>query len=317
LRILFMGTPEFAAVSLQALIDAGHEIIGVVTQPDRPRGRGLKLKPSAVKQLASRYQLPLWQPERVNTPEFLALFRQLQPAVVTVVAFGQKIPAPLLVETEFGCINVHGSLLPRYRGAAPIQWTILNGDTTAGVTTMYMDEGWDTGDIIYQTATLVSPEENCGDLYRKLADLGGALLMKTLAAVAAGTAPRLLQDPTAASLAPKLRPEWQTVNWTEPAGRIHNIVRVWAPTPGAETYWGAERLKILKTSLDVSAPAETASAAPGTILEIAKKHGILVATGTKSLWLLELQPTGKKVMTAIDYANGRRLVPGMVFGKTG
>jgi methionyl-tRNA formyltransferase len=317
LQILFMGTPEFAAVSLQALIDAGQEIVGVVTQPDRPRGRGLALKPSAVKQLALQYQLPLWQPERVNSPEFLTLFRQLRPTTVAVVAFGQKIPDPVLSETEFGCINVHGSLLPRYRGAAPIQWTILNGDSTAGVTTMYMDQGWDTGDIIYQTATPVSLEENCGDLYRKLAKLGGALLVKTLAAVAAGTAPRTAQDQAAASLAPKLKPEWQTINWTESAERIHNIVRVWASTPGAETYWGTERLKILKTDCKAITSPAVSTGAPGTILEIVKKRGILVATGANSLWLLELQPAGKKVMAAIDYANGRRLVPGMIFGKIG
>jgi methionyl-tRNA formyltransferase len=306
-----MGTPEFAAVSLAALFRSGREICGVVTQPDRPRGRGLELKPSAVKQVALQYQLPLWQPEKVSAPEFIALFRQLQPSVVVVVAFGQKIPAAMLFEPEFGCINVHGSLLPQYRGAAPIQWSVLNGDATAGVTTMYLDEGWDTGDIIAQMAAPVSSAENFGELYHKLANLGGELLVTTLAALEDRTASRTPQNSAFASAAPKLKSELKVINWADSAERIHNVVRVFAPAPGAETYWGSERLKIIKTSVGEAVP-ETA-AAPGTILQIVKKQGILVATPTQTLWVHELQPAGKKLMTATDYANGRRLVPGMVF----
>jgi methionyl-tRNA formyltransferase len=316
LRILFMGTPEFAAVSLTALLRAGREVCGVVTQPDRPGGRGMTLKSSAVKQVACERQLPLWQPEKVNTPEFIALFRQLHPTVVVVVAFGQKIPAPILFEPKFGCINVHGSLLPQYRGAAPIQWSVLNGDATAGVTTMYMDEGWDTGDIIAQAALPVGRAENFGAVYTKLARLGSELLVGTLDAVANGTASRTPQNAAAATTAPKLKPEWKQINWAETAGRIHNVVRVFAPSPGAETFWGTQRLKILKTT--VSDAIGESTLAPGTILQIVKKQGILVATGSpQPLWVHELQPAGKKIMAAIDYANGRHLVPGMVFGPTG
>jgi methionyl-tRNA formyltransferase len=309
-RILFMGTPEFAAVSLEAIIQSGQEICGVVTQPDRPRGRGMELKPSEVKQVALHYRLPLWQPETVNSPEFIALFQKLQPAVVVVVAFGQKIPASILFEPEFGCVNVHGSLLPKYRGAAPIQWSVLNGDLTAGVTTMYMDEGWDTGDIIAQAATSVSPAENFGELYHKLAKLGGKLLVQTLTALENRTASRFPQNPAAASAAPKLKPELKLINWAEPAERIHNVVRVFAPSPGAETYLGANRLKIIKAS--VSPAALETAAIPGTILQIVKKQGILVSTMTQPLLVSELQPAGKKLMAATDYANGRHLVPGMV-----
>ncbi|HYH02638.1 MAG TPA: methionyl-tRNA formyltransferase [Bacillota bacterium] len=312
MRILFMGTPEFAAISLRSLLNTNHEIVGVVTQPDRPKGRGLELQPSEVKLVALAQQLPLWQPEKVNTPEFIDLFRQLKPDVVVVVAFGQKIPAPVLFEPEFGCINVHGSLLPRYRGAAPIQWSILNGDATAGVTTMYMDEGWDTGDIIYQSATPVDPDENFASLYQRLAILGGELLVKTLADVAGKTAPRIPQNSSEATLAPKLKPELQLLNWNEPAERLHNIVRVLAPTPGAETYLGRERLKILKTALFETTP-ETALT-PGSIIQIVKKQGIVVATGSQPLLISELQPAGKKTMAATDYANGRRLSLGMIFG---
>jgi methionyl-tRNA formyltransferase len=313
LRILFMGTPEFAALSLRALLQAGHAICGVVTQPDRPGGRGLQLKPSAVKQVALEQQLQLWQPEKVDAPEFIALFRQLQPDVVVVVAFGQKIPATILFEPKFGCINVHGSLLPQYRGAAPIQWSVLNGDPTAGVTTMYMDEGWDTGDIIAQAALPVTPDENFGTVYHKLAELGGTLLVQTLATVETGTASRTVQDGMTATKAPKLKPELKLLDWSETAERLHNIVRVFAPAPGAETYLGPERLKILKTS--IAAPLPETAGAPGIILQIVRKQGILVATGTQPLWVHELQPTGKKAMAATDFANGRHLVSGMVFGQ--
>lgn len=308
-----MGTPEFAAVSLRSLLTTNHEIIGVFTQPDRPKGRGLELQPSEVKSVALEHHLPLWQPEKVNSPEYIELFRQLKPDVVVVVAFGQKIPAPILFEPEFGCINVHGSLLPRYRGAAPIQWSILNGDATAGVTTMYMDEGWDTGDMIYQAATPVDPEENFASLYQRLAVMGGELLIKTMADVATKTAPRIPQNSSEATTAPKLKPELKLLDWAEPAERIHNIVRVFAPAPGAETYLGSERLKIIKTKICQAAPEQPVE--PGSIIGIIKKQGIVVATGTQPLLISELQPAGKKIMAAMDYANGRRLSPGMIFGK--
>lgn len=307
-----MGTPEFAAVSLQALLRTGYDLVGVVTQPDRPQGRGLELQASEVKKVALEQHLPLWQPEKVNTTEFITLFRQLNPDVVVVVAFGQKIPMPILYEPKFGCINVHGSLLPRYRGAAPIQWTLINGDTTAGVTTMYMDEGWDTGDLIYQATTAVDPDENFACLYQRLARLGGELLVKTLADVEHGVAPRLAQNSAEATTAPKLKPELHRINWNEPAVRIHNLVRALAPTPGAETFWGTERLKVIKTSLYDCIPAN--ADVPGKILQVIKRQGILVATGTQPLLLVQVQPAGKKLMAATDYANGRHLVPGMIFG---
>lgn len=308
-----MGTPEFAAVSLKALIDTEAEIIGVVTQPDRPGGRGMILQPSAVKRIALQHQLALWQPEKVNTPEFIELFRKLRPELAVVVAFGQKIPAPILFEPQYGCINVHGSLLPRYRGAAPIQWSILNGDAQAGVTAMYMDEGWDTGDMIYQAATAVAPDENFGGLYGRLAGIGAELLVKTIRDIQTGNAPRIKQNSAEATVAPKLKPEWQEIRWNEPSRRIHNIVRVFAPSPGAETYCGPERLKIYETKINGFGPE--ISGAPGTILQILKKQGILVATADQPLLITRLQPAGKKSMAATDFANGRRLVPGMVLGR--
>lgn len=311
MRILFMGTPQFAAVSLERLISEGMDIIGVVTQPDRPRGRGMHLQPSEVKKVALEHNLPVWQPARVSGPEFLDTFHQLKPSLVVVVAFGQKIPAPILFEPEFGCINVHGSLLPKYRGAAPMQWSILNGDATTGVTTMYMDEGWDTGDIIYQAETQIDPDETFTELYTRLADLGAGLLIKTVRDIASGSAPRIPQDSRRATLAPKLPPEFRRMDWTIPAGDIHNRVRVHSDVSGVETFLNKERLKISETrQVTDLTPQE---AAPGRIIAIIKKKGILVGTGDRPILVTKVQPAGKKIMNATDYANGKRLQAGMVF----
>lgn len=315
MRLLYMGTPSFAAVSLKALINAGFEICGVVTQPDRPQGRGMQLQSSAVKQVALEDQLLLFQPAQVGTIEFLNEFKNLNPDLVVVVAFGQKIPAEILFGTRYGCINVHGSLLPKYRGAAPIQWSILNGDSTTGVSTMYMDEGWDTGDLIYQSEIEINPEENFASLYQRLAELGGDLLVKTVKSIAAGTALRIPQTNAQASKAPKIRAEQAIINWHEPASKINNLVRALAPLPAAETNLAQERLKIIETRVILSAD-QTSPGQPGEILQLLKGEGILVATGDRPLLITKLQPSGKKIMSAHEYANGRRLNPGMFFGKT-
>lgn len=313
MRILFMGTPRFAAVSLCNLIAEQFKIIGVITQPDRPKGRGMGLKSPEVKEVALEYHLPVWQPEKVTAPDFMDVFHQLQPSLVVVVAFGQKIPKEILFEPQFGCINIHGSLLPKYRGAAPIQWSILNGDPEAGVTTMYMDEGWDTGDIIYQESTPVGQEENFGGLYQRLAEMGGKLLVKTLRDIEAGMAPRIPQDHTLATAAPKMKPEQQEIDWQKPAFMIHNQVRAFTPTPGAETIFIQERLKIIETKLfPISHPKH---AAPGEIVQIIKNEGIAVGAGDRPVLITQLQPTGKRVMSAIEFANGRRLKEGMFFGE--
>ncbi|HOL10462.1 MAG TPA: methionyl-tRNA formyltransferase [Bacillota bacterium] len=313
MRILFMGTPQFAAVCLERLITERFELLGVVTQPDRPKGRGMTVQPCEVKCLALQNHLPVWQPERVATPEFLELFTQLQPDLVVVVAFGQKIPNEILYNPKYGCINVHGSLLPEYRGAAPIQWSILNGDAVTGVTTMYMDEGWDTGDLIYQETTPIDPDENFACLYLRLAHLGADLLVKTIKDIEAGIAPRIPQDDSKATFAPKLPDGIQKIDWNNSATKIHNLIRVLAPTPGGETNFQNERLKIITTQIRESEGIENAS--PGMIIKIIKNEGILVGTADYPLLITKLQPAGKKVMTANDYANGRRLQPGMIFGE--
>jgi len=306
-----MGTPEFAAVSLFKLINSGHEIIGVITQPDRPKGRGMELQASEVKKLAIQSNLPVWQPEKVAASQFLDIFHELRPDLVIVVAFGQKIPAEILFEPKFGCINVHGSILPKYRGAAPIQWSVLNGDPVAGVTTMFMDEGWDTGDIIFQETTDINPDENFLQLYQRLAEIGGDLLVKTVNDLETGVAPRIPQNSALATFAPRLKPELQRLDWTEPAEQIHNKARVFAPSPGLETNLNQERLKIIETK--ISETFSENSGDPGQIMQIVKNQGILVATGDRPIMITKIQPTGKKVMSATEFSNGRRLKNGMSF----
>ncbi|HEX7714642.1 MAG TPA: methionyl-tRNA formyltransferase [Bacillota bacterium] len=318
MRLLFMGTPEFAAASLEHLIRGGYDIIGAVTQPDRPKGRGMELQPSAVKTVALKHGLRLWQPMAVAAPEFLEQFTEINPDLVIVVAFGQKIPPQVLYGPKYGCINVHGSLLPKYRGAAPIQWSIINGDSTTGVTTMYMDEGWDTGDIIYQETVNIGINENFTSLYKRLAELGGRLLVKTVHDIAAGTAPRSPQDSSAATKAPKPGLELTRIRWDDPTARIHNLVRALNPSPGVETIFNQERLKILES--DCPADLEksqgtsvTPPPEPGMITALIKKRGILVATGDGNILVTQVQPSGKRPMLAIEYANGRRLQVEMKF----
>lgn len=311
MRILFMGTPEFAAESLRQLILSGTPVIGVVTQPDKPKGRGMELQPSEVKVLALENNLPVWQPEAVSKPEFLNVFQELHPDLVVVVAFGQKIPAEILFGPRFGCINVHGSLLPKYRGAAPIQWSIVNGDPVTGVTTMYMDEGWDTGDIIYQGTLAIEPNENLAGLYTRLARQGGELLVKTVTDITAGVAPRIPQDPVLATSAPKLKPELQKLRWSDSAARIHNLVRVFAPAPGMETILNQERLKIIETDIADLLPAN--SGTPGEIIAFVKNRGMVVSTGDAPILISKVQPVGKRVMTGSEFSNGRRLQAGMHF----
>ncbi len=312
MRIMFMGTPEFAAACLRKVIAAGLPPVGVVTQPDRPKGRGMVQHPSEVKIVALKNQLPLWQPESISDPEFLKPYQLLQPDLVVVVAFGQKIPDEILFGPRFGCINVHGSLLPKYRGAAPIQWSIINGDAETGVTTMYMDEGWDTGDIIYQEKTAVDPDENFGVLYSRLAQLGAELLIKTLQDIENGKAPRIPQNHSLATKAPKLKDELQKINWNDSAVRIHNLVRVFAPAPGMETILNGERLKIIETFRDDGAESQTGK--PGEILGIIKNKGILTAVSENTAIILsKVQPLGKRVMSGVEFSNGRRLHPGMYF----
>ena len=250
LKILFMGTPDFAQESLKSIYDAGFEIIGVVTNPDKPKGRGMKLAYSPVKEYALEKNLKIYQPIKIkNNTEFLDEIKTLAPDVICVVAYGKILPKEILEIPKLGCINVHGSLLPKYRGAAPIQWAVLNGDKTTGITTMYMNEGMDTGDMILKEEVEIGPEETTGELWQKLSKIGGEILVKTLKLIEEGKAPREKQTEEA-TLAPMLNKEMALIDWeNSDANKIHNLIRGLNPIMGAYSYIDGKKIKFWKSKV--------------------------------------------------------------------
>lgn len=300
MRILFMGTPDFAVPSLEALIEAGHQVCGVFTQPDRPKNRGMKLLPPPVKVCAQSHDIPVYQPTKLRDGTALALIQELAPELIVVAAYGRILPDEILAAPPVGCINVHSSLLPAYRGAAPINWAVLNGDKESGVTIMHMAHDLDAGDIIAQTVTPVGPDETAPELYTRLADLGAKLLVSVVSDLAAGTASRTPQDHSKATLAPMLSKELSPMDWNRTAVQLHNQVRGLIPWPAAVTTLSGSRCKVFSTT---ALPDHT-EAAPGTILR-ADKAGIDVACGDGTILRIdELQPDGGKRMKAADYLRG-------------
>ena len=300
MRILFMGTPEFALISLEKLIEAGEEVVGVITQPDRPRGRGRRVTASPVKAFAQEKAIPVYQPERLKDGEVLEKLAGFAPDLIVVVAYGKILPREVLELPPLGCINVHASLLPRYRGAAPIHWAIIRGEGVTGVTTMYIDEGMDTGDIILQEEVPILPEDNAGTLHDKLAHAGARLLLDTVARIKAGTEPRIPQPEEGVSYAPPLERTDEILDWNRPARQLWFQVRGLNPWPGAMTYWQGEILKVW----EVSPLKGDGDAAPGEIIAVDKQEGILVGNGKGLLRLEVVQPAGKRRMTASDFARG-------------
>ncbi len=302
MRIVFFGTPDFAVASLAALVEAGHEVRGVFSQPDRPVGRHQgRLQPTPVKEFALSHNIPVFQPEKLRDGSALAKLKELDPELIVTAAYGKLIPDDILALPPKGCINVHGSLLPKYRGAAPIQWAVLNGEAETGVTIMHMAHEMDAGDIISQVSTPIGPEETAGELFDRLAPLGGKLLAETVAQIAAGTAKRTPQDPSRVTLAPMISKKMSPVDWTRSAQQIYNQLRGLDPWPGATTdvisgetvkLWGAQ---VVEKHTD---------AFPGVIVK-ADGQGIDVACGDgKVLRILELQAPGGKRMSAGDYLRG-------------
>jgi len=310
LRVLFFGTAEFAVPSLDALIAAGHTVLAVVTQPDRPQGRGKQVVPSPVKRSAAARGLPVLQPRRVRAESFIEQARALAPDVLALAAFGQIVPQALLDLPPLGPINVHGSLLPKYRGAAPIQRAIMAGETEAGVTTMWMDATLDTGDMLLARSAPIDPDDTAGTLTPRLAALGAELLVETLRGLAAGTLPRRKQDDSLATLAPAIKPEDGYVEWGELAEEIRNRIRGVSPKPGAFTAFQGRHLKILA----VQAAGES-ELAPGTVARISKNPaGIVVAAGGgTALLVTDVQPESRNRMPAADWARGARIAPGSLF----
>ena len=308
MRILFMGTPDFAVPSLEALIGAGHTICGVFTQPDKPKNRGMKLQAPPVKERALAHGLPVYQPVKLRDGTALALIRELAPQLIVVAAYGRILPDDILAAPPEGCINVHSSLLPAYRGAAPINWAVLNGDQKTGVTIMHMAHDLDAGDIISQASTPIDPDETVVALHDRLALLGAELLVETVARIDAGTASRTPQDHSKATLAPMLGRELSPMDFRRTARQLHNQVRGLIPWPAAVTVLGDKRCKVFRTVVS----DETTHAAPGTVLS-AGKEGLAVACGEGTvLHRAVIQPDGGKRMRATDYLRGHPVAVGTV-----
>ena len=300
MRILFMGTPDFAVPSLEALAAAGHQLVGAFSQPDKPKNRGMKLQPTPVKVCAQGLGVPVFQPAKLRDGTALETIRQLDPELIVVAAYGRILPQEILDYPKFGCINVHSSLLPKYRGAAPIHWAILNGDQETGVTIMHMALALDAGDIIAPRATPIDPNETVEELHDRLAQLGAQLLVDTVAEIAAGTAGRTPQAEDQVTLAPMLSRALSPMDFTRPARALHDQVRGLIPWPAAVTELGGVRCKILATTvLD-----ETTGKAPGSVIAADKKGLKLACGGGTVLRIDRLQADGGKRLAAADYLRG-------------
>ncbi|MEK3722093.1 methionyl-tRNA formyltransferase [Paenibacillus sp. FSL H8-0034] len=310
MRIVFMGTPEFAVPALQVLVNySGIEVVGVVTQPDRPVGRKRLLTPTPVKEEAIKHGIPVLQPEKLRRPESVEELRELQPDLIVTAAYGQILPKSVLAIPRLGCINIHASLLPRYRGGAPIHHAVMNGDTSTGVTIMYMAEGLDTGDMISSVELAIEDSDTTGTMFNKLSAAGAKLLLDTLPDLLAGRIQAVAQNHEAAVYSPNVSREQERIDWSRPAISLWNQVRGLNPRPGAYTTWNGEVLKIW--SCDKPHQSEVANA-PGTVIAISEQ-GIQVATGAGVLTITELQPAGKKAMQAAQFVLGGRLEVGTVF----
>ena len=326
LNVLFMGTPDFAAESLKSLVEEKYNIVGVVTNPDRPKGRGLKMIASPVKEYALENGLDVYQPEKVkNNIEFIEKIKELNPDIICVVAYGKILPKEILQIPKYGCINVHASILPQYRGAAPIQWAVLNGDKQTGVTTMYMDVGMDTGDIILVEKTDIGEEETTGELWDRLSKMGGKLLVKTLKQIEAGTAPRQKQSDNF-TMAPMLNKEMSKIDWqNKTAKEIHNLVRGLNPIMGAYTFLNGKKIKIWKTKvrtenelLEIFPELEeyffkVKDLMMGTIMFASDKKGLFVKANEGIIQIEEIQGENAKRMPVGDFLRGNEIMAGEIF----
>ena len=307
MRIIFMGTPDFSVGTLEALVEAGYEVVLAVTQPDKPKGRGGKMQFTPVKETAMKYDIPVFQPKKVREPECIEELRKYNADVMVVVAFGQILPKEILEMTPYGCINVHASLLPKYRGAAPIQWAVINGEEVSGVTTMQMDEGLDTGDMIMKTEIVLDKQETGGSLFDKLSDAGAKLCVKTLKALEDKTAVWEPQGETTTAYARMLDKNMGNINWKDSAIQIERLIRGLNPWPSAYTDWDGKVMKIWEAEVaEVNSGAE-----PGTIVKV-EKDGFSVQTGEGQIKVKALQIPGKKRMEADAFLRGYKIEEGSI-----
>ena len=311
MKIVFMGTPDFAKESLEAVYNAGHEILAVVTNPDRPKGRGMKLVASPVKEFALEKNLKIYQPEKVkNNVEFIEEIKRFKPDVICVVAYGKILPKEILEISKFGCINVHGSLLPQYRGAAPIQWAVLNGDKTTGITTMYMDTGMDTGDMILKEKIEIGEDDTTGDVWENLSKIGANLLVKTLKQIEEGTAPRIPQG-TDFSMAPMLDKEMSKIDWkNNDAKQIKNLVRGLNPIMGTYSYLDGKKIKFWKVD---ALQDEDSNVENGTVIKADSKEGLYIKAKNGIIKVLEIQGENAKKMNIQDFLRGNKIEIGSKF----
>ena len=308
MRIIFMGTPDFSVGTLEALVEAGHEVCLVVTQPDKPKGRGKEMQYTPVKEAALKHGIEVYQPRRIREAECVEKLRQYNADIMVVVAFGQIIPKEILEMVPYGCVNVHASLLPKYRGAAPIQWSIIDGEVVTGVTTMQMDEGLDTGDMLLKTEVPITAEETGESLHDKLAKAGAALCVETLAKLQEGSIIPEKQGESPTAYAKMLDKKLGNIDWTKSAVEIERLVRGLNSWPSAYTYWNKKVVKIWKASVT----DENSNEQVGTVVKV-EKDGFYVQTGNGLLIVLELQIPGKKRMDAGAFLRGYTIEPGEVF----
>ena len=311
MKVLFMGTPDFAVGTLEELVKSRHEIAGVVTQPDKPKGRGKAMQFPPVKEVAVRENIPVYQPRRVRDPEFIKILKEINPDVIVVVAFGQIIPQEIIDLPKYGCINVHGSLLPKYRGAAPIQWAVIDGEKESGVTTMQMDAGLDTGDMLLKTVVPLEKEETGGSLFEKLSKAGADLLLETLEKLEEGGIVPEKQGESPTPYAKMLTKEMGDLDWNKEAVLLEQLIRGLNPWPSAYTHLNGKTLKIWSAQVEERDTEEK----PGTVVEVNKKE-LKVQTGKGILSLKEVQIEGKKRMEIDAFLRGNTVKEGTVLGLT-
>lgn len=311
IRIVFMGTPEFAVPCLKTLIESGENVAAVVTQPDKPKGRGKILTPAPVKELALKRNIQVLQPEKIKDDSFISAIRELRPDLIVVVAYGKILPKAVLDIPPLGCLNVHASILPKYRGAAPINWAIMNGEKETGVTTMLMDAGMDTGRMFLTQRIEIKDDDTADSLHDKLKEIGADLLIKTICGIESGTIRPIPQDDLQATYAPMLKKEDGRIDWTIGAEEIRNLIRGLNPWPGAYTRWEGRNIKIFKGERGDGQGAG-GRVEPGTIINVSA-DGICVATGKGTLLITELQMENKNRMSASEFIRGYKIVKGQIF----
>lgn len=313
MKIIYMGTPDFAKESLEAIYNAGHEILAVVTNPDKPKGRGMKMMESPVKQYAVEKELKIYQPEKVkDNTQFIEEMKELKPDIICVVAYGKILPKEILEIPSKGCINVHGSLLPKYRGAAPIQWAIINGEKTTGVTTMYMDIGMDTGDMILKKETAIGENETTGELWERLAKIGAELLVETLQKIEDGTAPRIPQGEQF-TMAPMLNKEMSKIDWeNKSAEQIKNLVRGLNPIMGTYSYINEKKVKFWKveTAKELPNNKNIENCENGTVIYSNSKDGLYIKAKDGIIKVIEIQGENAKRMNVNDFLRGNEILEG-------